>query len=83
MITTVFTSQIFGHCIFYSPISLNNINIVQISNIIVLPIQHIQQIMIQIIVIFVKLKKFNQIVIAIYILQLKQSCGLSYVVLNV
>ena len=64
MIATVFTSQIFGHSIFYSPISLNNVNSIQVSNMIVLLIQHLPQMIIQIIVIFEKLKKYNPVVIA-------------------
>ena len=64
MITTVFTSQIFGYSIFYSPISINSIKIVQISNFISLFIEHIPQMIVQIIVIFVKSKRFNSIVAA-------------------
>ena len=43
MITTIFTSQIFGHKVFYSPISLNGISILKISNIISLLFEHIPQ----------------------------------------
>ena len=64
MITTVFTSQIFAHSIFYSPMSIMSINILQIANLITIMVEHLPQLIVQIIVIFIKLKKYNSIVIA-------------------
>ena len=52
----------FGHTIFYSPMSIVSINIIQISNLASIIIEHLPQMIAQIIVIFVKLKKFNSLV---------------------
>ena len=67
MLTTVFTSQIFGRATFYSPMSIVSINIIQISNIFSIFIEHLPQMVVQIIVIFVKLNEFNSIVIATFV----------------
>ena len=64
MITTVFTSQIFGHGAFYCPVSLKSVNMMQISNIFTIFLQHIPQFTIQIIAIFERLKTYNSIVMS-------------------
>ena len=64
LITTVFTSQLFGHSLFYSPISLNMVNMIQISSMVTIFIQHLPQLVVQIIVIFVKSSYYDSIVVA-------------------
>ena len=52
MITSVITSQIFGHSAFYSPISIDTINNLQISLIFSLILEHLPQFAIQMHLIF-------------------------------
>ena len=51
LIATVFTSQIFGHSAFYSPMSIISINIIQMSNVVSICIEHIPQLIVQLIAI--------------------------------
>ena len=64
LITTVFTSQLFGYEVFYSPISLRMVNMIQISSIATIFIQHLPQLIVQIIVIFIKSSHYDSIVVA-------------------
>ena len=52
LIINVFTSQIFGNLLFYSPISMNGIKLLNISLIILMFIEHLPQLIVQIQVIF-------------------------------
>ena len=52
MITTVFTSQIFGLTLFFAPMSLKGINMVQIATIVSIFIEHVPQLYVQFYIIF-------------------------------
>ena len=64
MIVTVFTSQIFGNMIFYSPMRLDNVNMVRAYNFISILIEHIPQLAVQVYVIFYQSSQFSSIVVA-------------------
>ena len=61
IITTIFTSQIFGLTLFYSPMSLKGINMINIASIISLFIEHIPQFITQFYVVFYKNQYFSTI----------------------
>ena len=64
MITTVFSSQIFGHAIFYSPIKLNIVNLSRISTVLSVLIEHVSQLGVQIYILFEGKEDVNTVVIA-------------------
>ena len=61
---TLFTSQIFGNSIFYSPIGMKSVKAMKTATIISLLVEHIPQLSIQCYLIFVKSKQFTNIMIA-------------------
>lgn len=69
MINTLFTSQIFGLSIFYAPLSMKSVQIMQSSSIICVLIDHLPQLIVQCLRLF-KWKKITQIMIASLIVSL-------------
>ena len=64
ILTSLLTSQIFGHSAFLSPISMRSVNNVQMSSIVSVFIEHIPQVVIQIYLLFYIDKEFDSIEIA-------------------
>ena len=60
-VTTAFTSQIFGLSLFYSPMSVEGVNMVQIVSLISIFVEHIPQLLTQFYVIFYESKYFSAI----------------------
>ena len=52
IVVTLFTSQIFGHLIFYSPLNINNIKQIKISAFLSIFIEHLPQLGVVVYVIF-------------------------------
>ena len=70
LITSLFTSHIFGHSIFYSPMSMDAIKTIQVSSLIGLLIEHLPQLLVEFYVIIYQYKHFSNIQIAALIVSL-------------
>lgn len=71
MVTSVFTSQIFGKPVFYAPMSINGIQMIKISSLFSILFEHIPQFLVQIDVIFyqtdesISINQFATIIVTI------------------
>ena len=70
LVVNIFTSHIFGHSVFYSPLSMNIVKIVQISSLIAILVEHAPQIWVEWYVIMYESKNFTNIMIAALIVSL-------------
>lgn len=64
MISSAFTSQIFGLATFYAPISINGMNIIHVSTIFSILFEHLPQLMIQFYFIMYQAKHFTIVIMA-------------------
>ena len=64
MVVSLFTSQIFGNLVFYSPMSLRDIKTIKTAALLSIFIEHLPQLLVQCYVLLVESKQFTSIMIA-------------------